>query len=199
MKSLTLGSLLAVVMIGFSPVNAASEKETPPPSASPSPTTPSPSAPVAPMPSPVAQPEKAPDQLSNRTAPIPTEARRMALEVAGAFQNDGFRIRDGEWGGSLAKGVPLFLRLTLFAGESYWFVVASPAPGATLRVTLYDAQGKALKTEQWKDERDESKSIGGRCAAGVAPDQSGKYFVSVELVDNPSDQPAEFSLIYAYK
>ena len=199
MKPLTLGSLLAVVTIGFSPVNAASEKATPVPSVSPSPATSVPQASLAPTPSPTAEPEKAPDQPSNRTAPIPTEARRMALEVAGAFQRDGFRIRDGEWGGSLTKKVPLFLRLTLFAGESYWFVAASPAPGATLRVTLYDAQGKALKTEQWKDEGDESKSIGGSSAAGVAPDQSGKYFVSVELVDTPTDLPAEFSLIYAYK
>ena len=194
MKFHILDLLLAAVTISFSPVNAAPEKATPTNSAIPAASViPPPSVPSPPL---AAQPEQTPEQPSSRMAPIPTEARRMALEVAGAFQNDGFRIRDGEWGGSLTKGVPLFLRLTLFAGESYWLVAASPTPGATLRVTLYDSQGKALKTEQWKDER---PGVGSRCAVGVAPEQSGKYFVSVELVETSSDLPAEFSLIYAYK
>jgi hypothetical protein len=63
-------------------------------------------------------------------------------------------------------------------------------------VTLYESQGKALKTEQWKDD---GHGVGTRCAVGVAPDQSGKYFVSVELTDPLTDLPREFSLIYAYK
>ena len=68
--------------------------------------------------------------------PIPTEGRRLALEAAGAFCNDGFRIRDGEWSSSLTKEAPVFLQLTLFAGNRYWFVAATPSaacspPGPT--------------------------------------------------------------------
>ena len=120
----------------------------------------------------------------------------MALDAAGAFVNEGFRIRDAEWAGSLTKGTPVFLQITLFAGEGYWFVAATPTPGARVRVTLYDAQGKPLKTEQWKDD---AQGAGARAAAGVAPDQSGKYFVSVELIESPSDRQSDFSLVYAYK
>lgn len=182
MKTLILGHFLALVTISLSLLNAAPEEAAP--------------ATFSPTHSLSAQPGESPAPASNRMAPIPTEARRMALEVAGAFQNEGFRIRDGEWSGSLNKGTPLFLSLTLFAGESYWFVAASTAQGATLRVTLYDSLGKALKTEQWKDD---GHGTGPRCAAGIASDQSGRYFVSVELVESPTDLPAEFTLIYAYK
>ena len=83
--------------------------------------------------------------MKNRAAAIPSESRRLALETAGAFVNDGFRIRDGEWGGILAKGTPLLLQVTLFAGESYWFVAASPMRGGVFRVTLYDSSGKRMK------------------------------------------------------
>jgi len=63
-------------------------------------------------------------------------------------------------------------------------------------VTLYDSQGKVVKTEQWKDD---GHGTGTRCAAGIASDQSGRYFVSVELIEGPSDLPCDFTLIYAYK
>jgi hypothetical protein len=132
----------------------------------------------------------------NPAAPIPTEARRLALDAAGAFTNDGFRIRDGEWSGMLMKGKPVFLNVTLFQGESYWFVGASPSSGATLRITIYDSTGKPLKSEQWKDA---AQGAGARYAAGVAPLKSGRYFVGVELMENPGGLPVEFSLVYAYK
>ena len=32
-------------------------------------------------------------------------AREVALELAGAFANDGFKLRDGHWAGTLAPGV----------------------------------------------------------------------------------------------
>jgi len=131
--------------------------------------------------------------------PIPTESRRLALETAGAFENDGFRIRDVEWSGTLSKGVPVFLQVTLFAGEDYWFVAASPTSGADLRVTVYDAFGKPVKGELWHSA---ANAQGTRSAAGVAPTQSGKYFVGVEgtnKTDNPIAQPLDFSIVYCYK
>ncbi|MFZ0435069.1 MAG: hypothetical protein WAL87_03725 [Chthoniobacterales bacterium] len=144
----------------------------------------------------VAEDQPVAGAVKNRAPILPSESRRLALETAGAFVNDGFRIRDGEWNGTLAKGTPLFLQVTLFAGENYWFVAASPARGAMLRVTVYDAAGKALKGEQWKGE---SGNGGARSAAGVAPEKSGKYFVGVELLEQADTAPAEFSLVYAYK
>lgn len=132
----------------------------------------------------------------NRAKAIPSESRRLALETAGAFVNDGFRIRDGEWNGTLAKGKPLYLQVTLFAGESYWFVVASPMRGGVIRVTLYDSSGKPVKGEQWKAPAGDG---GARSAAGIAPAKSGTYFVGVEILEQPDPASAEFSLVYAYK
>ena len=132
----------------------------------------------------------------NRAKAIPSESRRLALETAGAFVNDGFRIRDGEWNGTLAKGKPLYLQVTLFAGESYWFVVASPLRGGVIRVTLYDSTGKPVKGEQWKAPTGDG---GARSATGIAPAKSGNYFVGVELLEQPEPSSADYTLVYAYK
>ena len=32
------------------------------------------------------------------------EARKVALDLAGAFSNDGFKLRDGHWSGPDQKG-----------------------------------------------------------------------------------------------
>lgn len=149
----------------------------------------SPSASATPAPS-VAQ-APAPSKPANE---IPTESRRLVLETAGAFTNDGFRIRDGEWSLSLEKGVPRFLQVTLFAGNRYWFVAASPAATARLRITVYDAEGRVVKGEQWQDPEGR-----GRSAAGVAPGQSGQYFVGVEVMEAPVGAALETCLVVAYK
>ena len=132
----------------------------------------------------------------NPAVPVPTEAHRLALETAGGFARDGFRIRDAEWAFVLAKGMTTFLKVTLFAGNHYRFVVATATPGAKIRLSIYDASGHILKSEQWQDSVDHS---GGGSAAGIAPELSGPYFVGVELVDSPSNQPLEFSLVSVYK
>jgi len=128
--------------------------------------------------------------------PISMEPRRLALETAGAFENDGFRIRDGEWSGTLSKGAPLFLQVTLFAGENYWFVAASPTTGAMLYVTVYDASGKPIKSDLWHNT---VNAEGTRSATGVAPTQSGKYFIGVESMRGPTEGTLDFSLVYCYK
>lgn len=133
---------------------------------------------------------------SNPVQPIPTEARRLALESAEAFANDGFRIRDAEWPFTLGTGNPLFLQVTLFTGNRYWFVTATPTPGAKLRVTLYDNLGKPLKTQQWEDA---GAHGGSRAAAGFAPELSGRYFVGVEIIQASTDLPLDCSLVIAYK
>lgn len=137
--------------------------------------------------------------MKNRATAVPSEARRLALETAGAFANDGFRTRDGEWSASLTKGAPIFLQVTLFAGESYWFITASPVRAGALRVTVYDSAGKRMKGEQWKEDAFGAAKSGVRAAAGVAPERSGTYFVAVELLEQPDGSPADFTLVYAYK
>lgn len=135
----------------------------------------------------------------NPAGPVPTEARRLALETAGAFVNDGFRVRDGEWAVSLTKESPRFLQVTLFAGNRYWFVAATPTAGARMRVTVYDESGRPLKGELWQDQGASGGGGGFRIAAGVAPERSGKYVVGVELLESSKDAQSDASLVYAFK
>jgi len=115
-------------------------------------------------------------------------ARSRALELAGAFANDGYKIRDGFLSGSLAAGKPQFLEVNLFAGNEYWFSAAAQGTSAKLSVALFDENGRALEGEVFQD--------GAAAAAGIVPDASGKYFVRVELVGGDK---AEFCIVYSYK
>lgn len=114
--------------------------------------------------------------------------RSKVLELAGAFANDGYKIRDGYWAGTLEPAKPQFLEVNLFAGNSYWFSAAAIAPGRKLSVTLFDENGLPLTGEIFQD--------GATAAAGLVPDASGRYFVRVELVEGDK---AEFCLVYSYK
>jgi hypothetical protein len=133
---------------------------------------------------------------ANLAPPVPTEAHRLALESTEEFTGDGFRIRDAEWPFTLINATPLFLQVTLFAGNRYWFITATPFPGANLRVTLYDASGHPVSSEQ----RQKPGAGGGsRAAAGLTPERSGTYFVGVEALNSLPDQPLDCSLVSAYR
>ena len=115
-------------------------------------------------------------------------ARKNALDVAGAFTNDGFKLRDGHWCGSLKAQDHALIAVNLFAGNQYWFAVGATDPVKKIAVNLYDETGKLLKTEHYQG--------GDRAAAGFSPTDSGQYFVSVDLVEGGS---SSFCLIYSYK
>ena len=115
-------------------------------------------------------------------------ARKNALDVAGAFTNDGFKLRDGHWCGSLKVQEHALIAVNLYAGNQYWFAVGATDPAKKIAVNLYDETGKLLKTEHYQG--------GDRAAAGFSPTDSGQYFVSVDLVEGGS---SSFCLIYSYK
>ena len=48
-------------------------------------------------------------------------ARQVALELAGAFSNDGFKLRDGHWTGTLSPGESRVIAVNLYSGNEYWF------------------------------------------------------------------------------
>lgn len=125
---------------------------------------------------------------AQEAAPSTLTVRSRALELAGAFANDGYKIRDGFWSGTLEAGKPQFLQVNLFSGNEYWFSAAVLVPSAKLSVTLFDENGLPLKQEVYQD--------GASAAAGLVPEMSGKYFVRVELLN--ADK-AEFCLVYSYK
>jgi len=115
-------------------------------------------------------------------------ARKNALDVAGAFTNDGFKLRDGHWCGTLMAQDHALIAVNLYAGNQYWFAVGTADPAKKIAVNIYDETGRLLTTEHYEG--------GDRAAAGFSPNDSGQYFVSVDLVEGGS---SSFCLIYSYK
>jgi hypothetical protein len=115
-------------------------------------------------------------------------ARKDALDVAGAFSNDGFKIRDGHWCGVLKPHDHALVAVNLYAGNQYWFSAAADEPAKKIAVSVYDETGKQLTTESYNNEE--------KAAAGFSPTNSGQYFVSVDLVEG---EGGGFCLVYSYK
>jgi hypothetical protein len=116
------------------------------------------------------------------------QARKDALDVAAAFSNDGFKIRDGYWCGSVKPHDHSLVAVNLYAGNEYWFSASATAPAKKIAVTVYDETGKQMTTESYDN--------GEKAAAGFAPSSSGEYFVSVDLVEG---EASSFCLVYSYK
>ena len=115
-------------------------------------------------------------------------ARKDALELAGAFANDGFKIRDGHWCGVLKPHDHALIALNLYAGNQYWFSVGTVEPVKKVAISVFDEAGKQVTTESYSNEE--------KAAAGFAPENSGQYFVAVDLVEG---QEGSFCLVYSYK
>jgi hypothetical protein len=115
-------------------------------------------------------------------------SRKLALEVAGAFSNDGFKLRDGNWCGKFEPGKPALIQVNLYAGNQYWFTVGSTEAAKKIAVTVFDETGKPVATEPYSD-----TSV---AAAGFAPKNSGPYYVRLDLTEGAA---SAFCLIYSYR
>ena len=117
------------------------------------------------------------------------EARKQALDLTGAFQNDGFKLRDGHWAGQIKPAERAVIAVNLYAGNQYWFSAAAANDKAKkLAVDVYDEGGKPMTTESYNE--------GERASAGFSPTTSGQYFVAVSLVEG---EPSTVCLVYSYK
>ena len=116
------------------------------------------------------------------------EARKVALDLAGAFSNDGFKIRDGHWCGTVKPHDHALIAVNLYAGNQYWFIVGATDLAKKIALNLYDESGTQVVTESY--------DAGEKVAAGFSPTSSGQYYVSVDLVDG---RESSFCLVYSYK
>lgn len=116
------------------------------------------------------------------------DARKTALDLAGAFSNDGFKIRDGHWSGALQPKEHAVIAVNLYAGNQYWFTAGASNDKGKVGVEIYDETGRQVAAENY--------STAEKAAAGFSPSSSGEYFVSVTLLEGP---PASVSLICSYK
>jgi hypothetical protein len=116
------------------------------------------------------------------------EARNVALDLAGAFANDGFKLRDGHWSGPVKVGEQAVVAVNLYAGNQYWFSVGANAAGKKFSVHVFDENGKPMSTEGYEAEA--------KAAAGFSPNISGQYFVAIASQESA---PSAFCLVYSYK
>src|SRR6266513_5246866 len=116
------------------------------------------------------------------------EARKAALDLAGAFSNEGFKIRDGHWCGTVKRNDRTLVAVNLYAGNQYWFSAGATEPAKKIAVSVYDETGKQMTTESYDNAE--------KAAAGFTPSSSGQYFVSIDLVEG---EAGSFCLVYSYK
>lgn len=117
------------------------------------------------------------------------EAHRQALDLTGAFTNDGFKLRDGHWAGQIKPKDRALIAVNLYAGNQYWFSVAAANDKAKkIAVDIYDEGGKPMTSESYNE--------GERASAGFSPTTSGQYFVAVSLIEG---EPSTVCLVYSYK
>ena len=117
------------------------------------------------------------------------QAHKQVLDLTGAFQNEGFKLRDGHWAGQLKPKDRAVIAVNLYAGNQYWFSAAAANDKAKkIAVDVYDESGKPMMTEIYSE--------GERASAGFSPTNSGQYFVAVSLVEG---EPSTLCLVYSYK
>lgn len=115
------------------------------------------------------------------------QARKVALELAGAFANDEFMLRDGHWSGQIEPGEETLVAVNLYAGNQYWFSVGA-SDATKLAVRVYDEQGKPVASDSYE--------AADHAAAGFSPSISGQYFVGI----TPQAASARaYCLVYSYK
>jgi hypothetical protein len=117
-----------------------------------------------------------------------TKAHSEVLDLAGAFQNDGFKLRDGTWYGQVSQGHPQTLQVNLYSGNAYWFSVAGTDASTGLAVSVFDDHGNPVEVQSYQKDN--------RAAAGFSPDASGLYYVEVS---SSAQAATTFCLIYSYK
>jgi hypothetical protein len=116
------------------------------------------------------------------------EAHKLVLDLTGAFSNDGFKLRDGHWTGTIKPQERALVAVNLFAGNQYWFSAAANTKAKKISVEVYDESGKPVVTEMYNS--------GDKASAGFSPTTSGQYFVSLGLLEG---EPTTFCLVYSYK
>ena len=115
-------------------------------------------------------------------------AREVVLDLAGAFSNDGFKLRDGHWSGVLAPNESKLLAVNLYAGNQYWFSAGATEKAKRVSIAVFDETGAPVETEKYDS--------GTKAAAGFSVNNSGQYLIRVRLEEG---ETAGVCFVYSYK
>lgn len=108
--------------------------------------------------------------------------------VVGALGNEGFKLRDGAWSGSIEGSKAQRLAVNLFAGNQYWFSAATSGAGETPDLVVRDPSGNKMQTVAYEG--------GGVAAVGVTAPVTGRYIVELS---GSSAGSRDFCLFYLFK
>jgi len=114
--------------------------------------------------------------------------RPRIYDLAGVLCNEGFKVRDGSWMGSLKGDKPRRLAVNLFAGNEYWFVGATSEPGEIPAISLRDPSGRLVEAVRFDKD--------GVAAVGVTAAVTGRYIIEFK---GSASSSREFCLIYLFK
>ena len=114
--------------------------------------------------------------------------RSKVMDLAGAFSNDDYKIRDGFWFGAVEAARPKWIEVNLFAGNHYWFAAAAQPSVHKMGMSVLDATGNAVPGENYES--------GNIIAVGVAPEKTGRYYIKLQIFEG---ETANFCLLYWYK
>ena len=126
--------------------------------------------------------------LSATESDTEVAARKAALDLAGAFSNEGFKMRDGHWSGTIKPHEHALIAVNLYAGNQYWFSVGATEPAKKIAINVYDENGKQVQTETYSEDE--------KAAAGFSPTNSGQYYVLLDLVEGTA---SSVCFVYSYK
>ena len=115
-------------------------------------------------------------------------ARRRALEIAGAFSNGGFKLRDGVLMGELQPDKPVIVEVNVFKGNEYWFTAATQTTGSRPEISIHDHSGAPLPSSHFEDEN--------AAATGIVAAKNGPLYLRIALAAGPA---TPFAAVYSYK
>lgn len=130
---------------------------------------------------------QSPEAVAEAKPPVAALRARLS-DAVGALGNEGFKLRDGVWTGTLEAGKARELPVHLFAGNQYWFCAALSTDGGESHIVLRDPSGADVPTVPY--------AAPGIAAVGVTAPSTGRYILSI---NDPSPGAREFTLLYLYK
>lgn len=115
------------------------------------------------------------------------QARQRAIRLAGAFANDGYKLRDGAWSLNLTPGKPHVLAVFLFAGNEMWFSAAGANVESRPQLELFNSNGAPVNAKTFQHD--------GLAALGLVVPHTGMFYLRAFTT---ADATA-FALVTSYK
>ena len=122
--------------------------------------------------------------------PEEQDARAFSMEAAAPYMGKGYKLRAERWSGEVSSGEKTAVKFQLFKGNEYRFWAGSSDENSTLKVNVYDADGKSIAVEKIK----RVKGMGG---VRVTPKKTGTY-VAVVTISSKSKKIG-WALAYGYR